>query len=108
MFPTSYTLIRKYLIHLETFIFHNNIQTLIGTAWFSRFEVDAPIILTHLGFPAPDQDDACYDVAIQIQVQSTNSLIYQTNQSIVCKRRSVMKVSCESSVVRLEPGVLYK
>lgn len=72
-----------------------------------RFEVDCPISILHLGFPAPDLDDAAYDVAVQILVQSTNSLIVQTNQSIVGKRRSVMRCAFEQPV-RVEPGVMYK
>lgn len=78
--------------------------------YYDSFEVDTPLQITHLGFPAPDLDDATYDVAIQIMVQSTNTLIYRTNQSVVCKRRQVMRVvfNDETCQVRIEPGILYK
>jgi hypothetical protein len=69
--------------------------------------VDCPISILHLGFPSPDVDDASYDVAVQILVQSTNSLVVQTNQSIICKRRSVMRVTFEQPI-RVEAGVMYK
>jgi len=73
----------------------------------NRFEVDCPISILHLGFPAPDLDDANYDVAVQILVLETNSLVVQTNQSIVGKRRSVMRVAFEQPV-RVCAGVIYK
>lgn len=72
-----------------------------------RFEVDQSILIVSFGFPAPDIDDAAYDVALQVQVQGSSIIIAQTNQSLAVKRRSIICVKFDKPV-RVEPNVIYK
>jgi len=73
----------------------------------SSFQVDQPISVVSFGFPAPDMENACYDVAVQIQYQGSNMLTAQTDQCLLVKRRSVFRVTLDTPV-RLEPGIMYK
>lgn len=93
-------------MHTESFftMFHSYIFHLKCA---SRFEVDQSISIISFGFPAPDVDDAAYDVALQVQVQGSNIIIAQTNQSLVVKRRSIICVKVDKPV-RVEPNVVYK
>ncbi|ODM95325.1 BTB/POZ domain-containing protein 2 [Orchesella cincta] len=76
-------------------------------SYFDSFEVDQSISIVSFGFPAPDIDDAAYDVALQVQVQGSSIIIAQTNQSLAVKRRSTICVKFEKPV-RIEPNVIYK
>lgn len=69
--------------------------------------MDQSISIVSFGFPAPDVDDAAYDVALQVQVQGSSIIIAQTNQSLVVKRRSIICVKVDKPV-RVDPNIVYK